>query len=106
MDRDYEEFLQTLPKLEANWDRDARAPPRVKEPPPIQKPKKPKPRKVPNKPAAKEKEAKEPLFEDVVFETPPMTPEPEPAFVPVSSNAKKEKDGFWDFYDQGLPPVK
>jgi len=104
MDRDYEEFLLTLPKLEANWDRDAKAAPRQREPPPVPKARKPKPRKVLNKPVVKGKDTKEPLFEDVVFETPPMTPELQPAFVPVAS-AQKEDDGFWDFYNQGLPPV-
>lgn len=103
MDRDYEEFIDSLPKLAANWDRDVKAPPRQKEAPPMKQAKKPKPRKqVPNK-NAKAKEEK-PLFEDVVFVTPPMTPEPIPSFVPVA-NVKKEPDDFWDFYDKGLPPV-
>lgn len=102
MDRDYEEFIQTLPKLAANWDRNAKAPPRQKELPPAKQAKKPKPRKVAPSKQTKTKKDNEPLFEDVVFETPPMTPEPQPSFIPVT-NVKKEKDAFWDFYDQGLP---
>lgn len=105
MDRDYEEFLQALPKLAANWDRNAVAPPKTKDILQQNKPtRKPKPRKraAPNQPV---KPTKEPLFDDVVFISPPKTPEPQvDSIIPVSSVSKRD-DEFWNFYDQGLPSV-
>lgn len=99
MDKDYEEFIQTLPKLDANWDKNARPQkPKVAQiPNPVKKVKK-KNRPVPPK-------TKEPAFEDVVFVTPPMTPQPQPdTFVPHKSENRRD-DEFWDFYDKGLPSV-
>jgi len=105
MDRDYEEFLKTLPKLEVNWDRNAVGVPRKKDIPVMQPPKKAKPR---NKPVARQPKRKQedgPAFEEVVFVTPPMTPEPQhEQIMPVANNTKD--DEFWKFYDQGLPPIK
>lgn len=98
MDRDYEEFIQTLPKLAANWDRDAK--PQKTERNPIPKPlKKPRTKKPPPEPV------KKPAFEDVVFVTPPMTPAPQVGPIMSVKAENKRDDDFWEFYDKGLPPV-
>ena len=104
MDRDYEEFIQTLPKLSANWDRNAR--PQKREPV-AEMPKKAKRDKPKKKPAPSQAtKTKEPAFEDVVFVTPPLTPEPQnETIIPVTTERKRD-DEFWNFYDQGLPPIK
>lgn len=103
MDRDYEEFIQTLPKLSANWDRNAR--PQKREPV-AEMPKKAKRDKPKKKPAPSQAKTKEPAFEDVVFVTPPQTPEPQnDTIIPVTTERKRD-DEFWNFYDQGLPPIK
>ena len=99
MDRDYEEFILTLPKLSANWDRNARP---VKREEVTQIPKRPKKEKQKKKPNPVK--TKEPVFEEVVFVTPPVTPE-QPANEIVAVKNKRD-DEFWNMYDQGLPPIK
>lgn len=102
MDLDYEKYIETLPKFAVNWNRDAVAPPKAKPIPVVQN--RPRRTKQQRKPATKPTKEKDPLFEDVVFVTPPMTPEvPDNSIIPVTETNKK--DDFWDVYDKGLPSI-
>lgn len=99
-------YIDSQVKLEPNWDRNAVAPPKPKKPPekPVRK-LKPVPRKKP-KLKAEVKDNKEPLFEDVEFVTPPLTPEILAPQLEIVAATNKRDDDFWNFYDQGLPPIK
>jgi len=97
MDKEIDALLENRPKAVANWDRNAtRAPLKQEQPKPA---KKPKPK---SKPKETKKGGKEPLFEDVQFVTPPMTPEyrPPPPIAPITNT---RDDEFWEFYEKGLP---
>lgn len=91
--------MDEQPKVSVNWDRKAAAVPKPK---PAPSPPKEKPTKKPKQTKVK---SKDPAFEDVVFVTPPITPEPRKETVKVSNNNKRD-DEFWEFYDQGLPPAR
>lgn len=88
----WDEYLNSQPKAQVNWDRNAKAPPK----PILKDPVKPKPRKQHTKP--KETQSKEPEFEEVKFVTPPVTPPPEK--VTLAPKAGKDNE-FWDFYEKG-----
>ena len=94
-------FFRSQPKFSANWDRSQTRPlkPNMDAavlPRPAKKPRtKAKPKSQPV--AAGQPE---PLFEEVVFTTPPVTPPakpPSPAKLPA---AFERDDEFWAFYDK------
>ena len=97
MKRRWGEYLNSQPKLQPNWDRDA------KRPPPVIQPEQNKPKLKPKRP--KEKKNKDDVvFEDVVFVTPPLTPPPPPLKTPPKPAPEFTRDdAFWKFYDQPLP---
>ena len=93
----WKEYEERQPKLQANWDRDAKRPPQVKSAPAKLKPK-PKPKKA--KVEGKDAKAEE-AFPVVEFLTPPATPPPPPPEkLPVVPD---QDDDFWEFYDQYVP---
>lgn len=86
-------FNASQPKAARNWE-PGNGGAKTK-PPTVSKPKPQQKKKPPGKP--KEQKQEEPAFEDVIFETPPVTPPPEK----VHLAPKKEKDSeFWDYYDK------
>ena len=104
-DREYQVFIDSLPKLAANWDRNARAP-RPEKVPEIKTKKQSKPKKPAMK-TPKVADSQGAVFEDVQFETPPMTPDlPPREIIAVAPNNNKKDDDFWNFYDQGLPSIR
>lgn len=100
-DKEFQEYLNSRVKIEPNWDRNAVAP-RAKRPVEAPKEKRKRP-----KPKAPVKNKREPVFENVEFVTPPVTPEYLPANPPpIVLTTNKKDDDFWKFYDQGLPSIK
>lgn len=94
----WQQYEESLPKLEVNWDRNAKRPPK----PPSPKIPHPKPkRKVPQK-KENQKIENDIVFEDIEFVTPPLTPLERPPPRDLMPGLKKDEE-FWDFYDQALP---
>ena len=92
-------YAESRPKMQANWDRDAkRAPPPPSEPKP--KPK-PKPKKTKIKDSAKVPNPDD-EFPVIEFKTPPVTPPPPPP-EKIPTQEYKRDDDFWAFYDQETP---
>lgn len=104
LDKDFQQYIDSQVKLEPNWDRNVAAPrPKKPQGPPQQK-RKPVPKK---RPKPQTKNAENPAFEDVKFVTPPLTPEylppKQPEIIPATN---QPDDDFWNFFDQGLPPIR
>ena len=92
MKKRWVEYLENQPKAKANWDRNAKAPPK----PILKDTAKAKQKKPP--PKTKETKPSEPEFEDIKFVTPPVTPPPEK--IKLAPKAGKDNE-FWDFYEKG-----
>ncbi|KAK3089590.1 hypothetical protein FSP39_004860 [Pinctada imbricata] len=93
MKKRWNEYLDNVPKAEANWNRSAK---RQRPEPAVQQ--KPKSTKRPQQ--IKPKEQEKPAFEEVKFVTPPVTPPPQGGKVQLAPKASKDEE-FWKFYDQG-----
>lgn len=80
----------------------ARSNTRPKEPPKSSKESKPRQprRKNQQQKVTKQQERKNSGFEDIIFETPPITPTSEHGGKVSVSSAKRD-DEFWNFYDKG-----
>ena len=88
MKKQFQQYLESQPQLERNWDPAARRPPAPKE--------KSKPKAKPKKKDGNQGES-DIKFEDVAFVTPPLTPPPKPES-PVKAEPVQKDDEFWDFY--------
>jgi hypothetical protein len=96
MKKSWDEYMDMVPKAQANWDRGATrsAPAKPQEQPNP----KPKPKKPVSKSKPQEKKGDE--FEEFIFETPPVTPPPKNASpVPVAKAGRDE--AFWSEYNKG-----
>ncbi|XP_061182112.1 uncharacterized protein LOC133190472 isoform X1 [Saccostrea echinata] len=91
MKKSWNDYFTNLPKAEANWNRNAAPKPKPAPNPTKQKP-------VKKKPTQKQENPAKPEFEEVVFETPPITPPPDQGTVKLAPTKDNE---FWDFYDKG-----
>ena len=92
MKKSWNQYLDNVPKAEANWNRSAKR----QRPAPVAQQQKPKAKKAPPKP----KEPEKPVFEDVKFVTPPVTPPPPSGKVQLDQKASRDNE-FWKFYDKG-----
>ena len=99
LNRQWDNYAQSLPKPAVTWDRNAKRP--TPPPKPKEHKRKPKPKPQQSIPSISSS-AKEVLTEEFEFSTPPLSPfQKEPP--PLIRKTSDDNDDFWEFYNQELP---